>query len=202
MKQKVKTIPDLSIDSPLHQAALLAGDDHFRSWQHNVMDELKPLSHQEVKDKLQETSFPYAVCFENLISDFNLASGFRNANAFNAREMFYLGNKKFDRRGLCGTHNYMDIHWLSTIEEFLALRKKYKIIGIDNCPGAISLDSHIWEPDTLVVFGSESVGITPTMQSYCQKIVKINQYGSVRSINVATASGIIMNSIVTQFINK
>jgi tRNA G18 (ribose-2'-O)-methylase SpoU len=199
MRSKVKTTPDLSVTSETHQAAMAAGNDHFRLWARNVIDEFKNLTEKEIKAKLHATAFPYAVCFENWINDFNLSSGIRNANAFNAKEVFYLGNKKIDRRALCGVHNYTEIQWLPTIEEFIKLKEKYIIIGVDNVERAIPIQSHKWENNTLVVFGSEGVGLTLEMQSMCDKLVYMPQYGSVRSLNCATASGIVMFDIVNQF---
>jgi tRNA G18 (ribose-2'-O)-methylase SpoU len=196
---RIKTVPDLAATSPAHQAAIQLGDEHFRLWQRNVIDEFKPLSNEEIKARLAETSFPYAVLMENLISDFNIATCIRNANAFNAKEVFYIGDKKFDRRGLTGVHNYLDIRWLATIEEFLQLKTTYKIVGFDNVQGAKPIAEYDWAPNTLVVFGSEGVGISPAMQDMCDELVFIPQFGSVRSLNVGTASGICMNDIVQKF---
>jgi tRNA G18 (ribose-2'-O)-methylase SpoU len=198
MKEKVKTAPNLVIDSPAHLQALVDGDDHYRLWQRNVVDEFKDLPNEEIKKRLQETAFPYAVCFENWINDFNLASGFRNANAFNAQGLYYVGNKKFDRRGMCGIHNYMDIEFLPTIEDLLKLKNKYIFVGIDNIGNAKPLTDYQWQPNTLMIFGSEAVGLTPGMQALCQEMVYIPQYGSIRSLNAATASGIVMNDFVSK----
>lgn len=199
MKQKVRTKPDLSATSPAHIDAKMLGDEHYRLWQRNVIDEFKLLSEDIIKNKLQSTAFPYAVCFENFINDFNISSAIRNANCFNAKEVFYIGDKKFDRRGMQGVHNYMDITWLSSIEDFLKLKEKYKIVGFDNIPGSIPLSKYIWSPNSMIVFGSEGVGLTPLMQSYCDELVFIEQFGSIRSLNVATASGIAMNDFVSKF---
>ena len=201
-KEKVRTFPNLADTSIKHQAALSGGNEHLRSWQYNVADHLKDKTEEQIKSFLKETSFPYAVLFENLVNDFNISSGFRNSNSFNARESFYIGNKKFDRRGMLGIHNYSDIKWLSTIDEFLQLKTKYKIVGIDNIAGAKSLDTYEWEPNTMMVFGSEGVGISTAMQDMCEEFVSINQYGSVRSLNVATASGIVMNDFVQKFVKQ
>ncbi len=198
MKLKVRTFPDVSLTSEAHQQDLIDNKD-FRLWQRNVIDEFKNLPNEEIKKILKETSFPYSICLESWDNNFNIASAFRNANAFNAEAMFYIGNKKFDRRGLTGVHNYSTIEWLSTIEEFLIRSKKYKLVGIDNFKNAKPMDSYEWKENTMVVFGSESAGLTPTMQSYCEDIVCIPTYGSVRSLNAATASGIILNDIVTKF---
>lgn len=202
MMSKIKTIPDFSTSSPRHIEAILNKDSHLTAWTRNVIDEFKSKTEEEIKRKLQESSFPFAVLFENWVNDFNLASGFRNANAFNVREAFYIGSKKFDKRGTQGCHNYMDIKFLPSIDDILHLKKKYKFVAIDNMPGAIPLNKYRWDPNTLMVFGSEGVGLTPQMQSLCEDMVYIPQFGSVRSLNCATASGIVMNDFVSKFIEN
>jgi len=199
MKQKIRTIPNLADTSPAHLSAIEKGLEHFGSWQYNVEDRFKSLAQEEIKAELRRTAFPYAVLFEHLIGDFNLGTGIRNANAFNAREVFYLGNKKWDKRGATGVYNYTDITFLSTIDEVIELQSKYTFIGVDNVPGSIPLNEIEYQPNTLFVFGEEGVGLTPAMQSFCKNIVYIKQYGSVRSLNVGTASGIIMHDFVTRF---
>jgi tRNA G18 (ribose-2'-O)-methylase SpoU len=199
MKQKITTIPNLLDSAPLHQVAALNKNEHLESWTYNVIDEFKHLTVAQIKHKLAETAFPYAVLCENVIGDFNLGTIIRNANAFNAREIYYIGNKKFDRRGMCGVHNYSDVKWLSTIDELLALKDKYVFVGVDNISGAIPVSSHSWEKNTLLIFGEEGVGLTPTIQKLCDKIVYIEQFGSVRSLNVGTASGIIMHQAVSSY---
>lgn len=198
-KSKIQTIPNLADNSALHQEAIAAGEDHFRLWQRNVIDEFKSLPDEEIKAKLKQRAFPFAVCFENLINDFNIASGFRNANAMNAEAFYYIGTKKFDRRGMCGIHNYNNIEWLSTIDDLVSLKTKYTFVGVDNIDGAIPLDDYVWKPNSLIIFGSEGVGITPDMQKMCDEMVYVKQYGSIRSMNVAACSAIIMNDFVMKY---
>jgi tRNA G18 (ribose-2'-O)-methylase SpoU len=198
-KLKVRTVGDMSLTSPAHQAAKEAGTEHYRSWERNVADHLKDKSEDEIKQILRQNSHPFAVCFEHWIGDFNLGTGIRNANAFGAQEVFYIGDKKWDRRAAVGVHNYTEIQWLPTVEHFLKLKEKYVIIGIDNVPGSVSLSSYQFVPNTLFVFGEEGVGLTPTMQSLCKDIVEIEMFGSVRSLNCGVASGIIMHEFVSLF---
>ena len=200
MKEKIRTKPDLSSTSQKHQLAKSLGDEQYRLWQRNVIDEFKSLTEEEIKYKLQSTAFPYAVLMENWINDFNISSCFRNANAFNAREVFYVGDKKIDRRGMQGVHNYMDITFLSTISDLYELKNKYIFVGIDNITGAVPLDTFEWQPNTLMILGSEGVGLTPEIINVCNSVVYIKQYGSVRSLNAATASGIVMNDFINKFI--
>lgn len=66
------------------------------------------------------------------------------------------------------------------------------IIGIDNIPGSIPIETYAFPPECLLVFGQESTGLTPEMQAICQDIVHITQYGSTRSINAGAAAAIAM----------
>ena len=197
-KEKLRTVPNLADTSPLHKAAIAAGDEHFKSWQHNVADHFKDKTTEEIRETLRQTSNPFAVCVEHLIGDFNLGTVIRNANAFNAIEVFYVGDKKWDRRSAVGVHNYTEVKWLPTVEEFAKLKDKYVIVGIDNVAGSVPLSTYCWQPNTLMVFGEEGVGLTPEMQSYCTDIVAIEMYGSVRSLNCGVASGIVMHDFVRQ----
>lgn len=197
-KTKIRTSGDLSSSSPLHQAALASGDEHYRLWERNVTDHLKEKSVEEIKDFLKQNANPFAVCFEHWIGDFNMGTGIRNANGFGAKEVFYLGDKKWDRRSAVGVHNYTEVQWISSIEDFIKLKEKYVIVGIDNVPGSVSLSTYTWKENTLMVFGEEGTGLTPGMQALCQDIVSIDMFGSVRSFNCGSASAIVMYDFVRQ----
>jgi tRNA G18 (ribose-2'-O)-methylase SpoU len=193
----MKSSFDFTVDSNIHQEAIKDPKTNQSSWVYNVIDEYKHLSTQEIKDNLKAISFPYAVLFENWVNDFNISSGIRNANAFGAREVFYIGNKRFDRRGMNGVHNYTELNFIENKDQLMSLKTKYKFVCCDNIPGAQPLINYKWEQNTLIVFGSEGVGVTPMMQKLCDDTVYIEQFGSVRSINVAAASAIMMNDFIT-----
>ncbi len=192
MRQKVRTQPDLSTTSPAHQETI-----DYRKWERNVADHLKDKSESWIKSWLTATAHPFAVCFEHWVGDFNMGSGIRNANAFNAKEVFYIGDRKWDRRSAVGVYKYTEVQWIPTIDEFMKLQERYTIVGIDNIPGrSVPLGSYKWQPNTLMVFGEEGTGLTLPMQAFCKDIVEIEMYGSVRSFNCGVASGIVMHDFV------
>lgn len=198
MKPKVKTSGDLSLASPAHREAIRLGKEYFNTDTANVSDKFKGMSVEDINSELRKTANPFAVCFEHWIGDFNLGTGVRNANAFNAKEVFYIGDRKWDRRSAVGVYNYTPITWLSSVDELFALKDKYTIVGIDNVAGSVPMKTYQWQPNTLMVFGEEGAGLTPGMQAFCKDIVAIEMCGSVRSLNCGTASGIVMYD----FINK
>jgi tRNA G18 (ribose-2'-O)-methylase SpoU len=200
-KLKVRTRPDLSINSPLHQDALI-NDKDFTAWQFNVADRFKSKTVEEIKQELRATAHPFAVCMENWTSDFNFSSLVRNANAFNAQTVYYLGDKKVDRRGMLGCQNYTDVTFISTIDDLIKLKDRYVFIGVDNIDGAVPISSYTPVPNTLFFFGSEGTGLTPALQKMCDQLIYIEQFGSVRSLNAAVASGIVMHDFVEKLIYK
>jgi tRNA G18 (ribose-2'-O)-methylase SpoU len=195
MRSRNKTTPDVSLTSSSHQAAIQDAE-HFRRWERNVADHLKDKSEEEIRQLLRATQHSFAVLMEHLIGDFNFGTVVRNANAFNAREVFYLGDKKWDRRSAVGVHHYTPVQWLPTLDSLIKLRDQYVLVGVDNVPGAIPLRGYQWPDNALMLFGEEGVGLTPTCLSLCQDVVGIEMYGSVRSLNCGVASGIVMHDFV------
>lgn len=196
MRQKIKTIPNLAAGSPQHQS--VHDKSNLRDWEKNVVDNFKGQTDEEIRMALRATANPFAVAFEQWIGDFNMATGIRCANAFNAQEVFYVGNKKWDRRGAVGVYNYTPVTWMETVDEFAKLKEKYVFVGIDNIAGSVPLSTYRFRPNTLLIFGEEGLGLTPGMQALCSDLVAIEQYGSVRSLNCGVASGIIMHEFVRQ----
>jgi tRNA G18 (ribose-2'-O)-methylase SpoU len=182
MKAKLRTQPDLSTGK----------ETDFRLWERNVIDRFKDKSEEEIKAELQASAYPFAVCMENWAGDFNFGTLIRNANAFNAKEVFYVGDKKWDRRAAMGVYNYTPVQWLSDIDQLVKLKERYVFVGCDNLPGAVPLHSFAMPECPLFIFGSEGTGLTPAMQELCQHMVEIPMFGSVRSLNCGTASGIVM----------
>lgn len=184
--------------SPAHQAAMSNPEENYRAWQRNVADHLKEKSEEEIKQILRETANPFAVCFEHWIGDFNMSTGVRNANGFNAKEIFYIGERKWDRRGAVGVHNYTEVQWIPTVEELVSLHDKYTFVGIDNVPGSVPMADYEWPENTMMIFGEEGPGLTKAMQALCKDIVHIEMFGSVRSFNCGSASAIAMYDFVAK----
>jgi tRNA G18 (ribose-2'-O)-methylase SpoU len=156
----------------------------------NVIDRFKSWNDDLIKDELQKNAFPYAALMEHWQGDFNIGTLIRNANAFNASRVFYIGKKKWDRRGAVGTHNYTGLSYLTDYSELEQLKQKYVFIGVDNVPGSIDIETFQWPENPLMIFGEEGTGLTEEMKKHCEKMVYITQYGSVRSLNAACASAV------------
>jgi tRNA G18 (ribose-2'-O)-methylase SpoU len=166
--------------------------------QRNIADHLKHLDNDGVRNYLQENALPYSVLMQHIEGDWNISTVFRNANAFMASEMFYYGRKQIDRRGCQGVQNYSKIQNLRTLDEVAALKARYTFVGVELTETAKELATFTWKPNTLIILGEESNGIHSELLDLCDQIVQINQAGSVRSLNVGVASGIVMHDIFTK----
>lgn len=162
----------------------------------NVADYLKWMTDDETKKHLDEQRLNFGVLIMNLLFDNNAGNIVRSANAFGANEIILYGHKKFDRRASVGAEFYSHFRHLKYTEDLDKLFKEYEmIVAVENTPDAIPLKSFEWNKDkkTLMIFGQESGGIPKEILDKCDAIVSINQRGSVRSLNVAVAAGIVMN---------
>ena len=168
-------------------------NNRFTAWQYNVTDNYKSWDPEEIKKDLKSKAQSFAVLMAHWKGDFNISTMIRNANAFNASEVFYIGKKRFDRRGAVGTHHYVDLNYLNNIEQLLKLKEKYVFVGLDNnVDGCVPMEEFSWPKNALMIFGEEGEGISPLLLKNCDYCVNITQFGSVRSLNVGTSSGIAM----------
>lgn len=166
----------------------------------NVLDQFKHTSVEEINRYLESTRNPFSVLCTNLENDFNIATVIRNANAFNAKEVIIFGRKQYDRRGTVGTHHYVNLRFftdLNELEDYI-LQEMYYTVAFENLvDGSEPLDRFRWDKpkkykNHLMIFGQERNGIPPEILEGMDRIVYIPQHGSVRSMNVGTASGIAM----------
>ena len=170
----------------------------------NLIDHYKYWTDEAILTNLDSKRHNFSVVCCNIGNDFNIATIIRNANAFLAKEVVIYGNKKYDRRGTVGTHHYTNFRHVksidnlsSYIEETVSKHEgKVKLLGIDNVREAKDVNAFDFDPNVhyIMIFGQEQIGVPENVLDMCDDLLYIPQYGSVRSINVGTASGIIMNN--------
>lgn len=160
----------------------------------NIRDEFKGKSVDTIKEELLETETPLVIIAENLIGDFNIAQVVRSANAFNAAGVYICGNRKWNKRGAVGTYHYIDVeHWEFVQEAIGQLRdREYKIVAAEITPDAIPLKEYIWAEKTALIVGEEGRGLSEIALKLVDDVVYIPMLGTVRSLNVAGASQIVM----------
>lgn len=177
----------------------------------NIIDVYHYWKHEAILADLDSRANNFSVICSNLYNDFNIATCIRNCNAFLAKKVFIYGNKQYDRRGTVGTHHYVRSVHCRTLEVLLCgldeLAKEVgnlHIVAMDNVKNSISIEAYQWSQDkhVVMVLGQEQVGVPPELLQLAQETVYITQYGSVRSLNVGTASGIAMYDYCKKVVAK
>jgi tRNA G18 (ribose-2'-O)-methylase SpoU len=161
----------------------------------NILEKFKDWTDAEIRSHCQKVSCDAAVAMMHTHGDFNLSTVLRNANFFGLRECMYIGQKHWDRRGAVGTQNYTPITHLPTEEEFWDYVKgKYTPIAIENNTAFKVSDVYnfAFPTNSLFILGEEQKGLSEAVLSKCSSIVAIPAFGCVRSLNVGTASGVVM----------
>jgi len=167
----------------------------------NVLDDLKDLTVPDIAKYCSQNSIPASVGMINIGGDFNLSTMIRNANFFGFRSVHYVGKRKWDKRGSVGTHHYTPIYHHKDEESFLAQCSGRTLIAIENNipeydDKTINLFHYKFDNalEPIFIFGEESKGLSNLILDRANVILTISNYGSVRSLNVGTTSGIVMGT--------
>ena len=157
------------------------------------MDEYKGLPNEEVLSRLDQKRTSLEIAIENLSHDFNIGTIVRNANAFNVAKVHILGKRKYNRRGAMVTDKYLHMNHFENIADFVvdAHARGKIVVAIDNNrPESKPLQGAKLQPNSILVFGSESDGISQELLDLADCCYYIEQLGSTRSINVGCASAV------------
>lgn len=159
----------------------------------NVVDKYRYWTNQAIKEDLAKHATSLEIAIENLGHDFNIGTVVRNANAFNVRRVHIIGRKRWNKRGAMVTNRYLDVVHHPDVVSFLqAAPTGYHLLAIDNQAGAQDLAQTNLPEHSLLIFGSESDGISAELLAQAEAMIQIEQLGSTRSVNVGVASGIVM----------
>lgn len=174
--------------------------DYANNDRRNIADYYKGWLQELIVDDLKNTAWPGIIAMINLQQDFNFGTLVRTANFFNVSQVWYAGPKKWDRRGAVGTHHYPPIQHFQTAKELIEEGKKqgYTIAAIEQHHNSTPLHQATFDPKTLFILGSESEGLDEQTLAECDNIYEIPRYGSVRSLNVGTTSGIVLHQYTAQ----
>ena len=183
-------------DDPRLDPELLAAGDR-----RNVVDEYRYWRREAIVADLDERRHPFHVAIENWEHDFNIGSVVRTANAFLAAEVHIVGRRRWNRRGAMVTDRYQHVHHHSDVGELVrwASDAELPLVGIDNLPGAVPLETYQLPERCVLVFGQEGPGLSEAARAAAVDTVSIAQFGSTRSINAGAAAAIAMHTWISQY---
>jgi tRNA G18 (ribose-2'-O)-methylase SpoU len=183
-------------DDPRLDPELLAQGDR-----RNVADRYRYWRMEAIVADLDERRHPFHVAVENWQHDLNIGAVVRNANAFLAAEVHIVGARRWNRRGAMVTDRYQHVRHHPTLLAFSAWAGEagLPVLGIDNLPGSVAIDSYALPQACALLFGQEGPGLSEEARSLSQAVLAIRQFGSTRSINAAAASAVAMHEWVRRW---
>ncbi|WP_243742666.1 TrmH family RNA methyltransferase [Actinorugispora endophytica] len=172
---------------------LLSGGDR-----RNVVDRYRYWRHEAIVADLDTRRHPFHVAVENWEHDFNIGSVVRTANAFGAEAVHIVGRRRWNRRGAMVTERYQHVHHHPGAAELTswAGARGLPVIGVDNLPGSVPLETYPLPRACVLVFGQEGPGLSEEVRATCTAVLSIAQFGSTRSINAGAAAAVAMHAWV------
>jgi tRNA G18 (ribose-2'-O)-methylase SpoU len=168
----------------------------------NVVDGYRYWRLEAIVADLDTRRHDFHVAVENWGHDFNIGSVIRTANAMNAKAFHIVGKRRWNRRGAMVTDRYQHEHHHPDAEALAqwAVREGLPLIGIDNLPGSVALETYDLPRACVLVFGQEGPGLSEPMRARCAAILHIEQFGSTRSINAGAAAAIAMHAWIRRHV--
>ena len=162
----------------------------------NVLDRFRYWKTEAIIAELDEHRHDFHVAIENFAHDFNIGSVVRTANAFGAREVHIVGRRRWNRRGAMVTDRYQHIRHHDSVASLAlwAAAEGVPLVGIDNLPGSVPLETYELPHTCVLLFGQEGPGLSDEARTSCTATLSIAQFGSTRSINAGAAAAIAMHA--------
>ncbi|MDR3068597.1 MAG: RNA methyltransferase [Cellulomonas sp.] len=180
-----------SVDDP----ALLADGDR-----RNVVDQYRYWSVEAIVADLDTRRSPLHVAFENTAHDLNLGSVVRTANAYNVSGVHVVGRRRWNRRGAMVTDRYLHLHHHPEVADLFTWARTagLPVLGVDNVPGSVPIETYPIPRACVLLFGTESTGLSPAAVAGAQAVLHITQHGSTRSLNLGAAAAVAMYAWATK----
>jgi tRNA G18 (ribose-2'-O)-methylase SpoU len=154
---------------------------------------------------------PVIVVLDNIRSLYNTGAFFRTADGCAVERLVLCGitprpdQGSRQRRGIAktalGAETSVPWEYVSDTAAAVAAAAAagYRVAAVENSPQAIDL--YEWTPvwPVCLVFGHETDGVATDLASSIETHVRIPMLGEKRSLNVATAAGVVLYELLRRF---
>jgi tRNA G18 (ribose-2'-O)-methylase SpoU len=138
---------------------------------------------------------PVSLLLDQISYDLNIATATRNHLVFGSRAVIVGCPEAPKVAGQYRVTHTPDSH--AAIDEHRA--RGYQIIAFDLVEGSTPLWEHRFDQRSLLVFGKERDGLSTELLEKSDRVIHIPQYGSTRSLNVGTSTGIALYEYARQY---
>jgi 23S rRNA (guanosine2251-2'-O)-methyltransferase len=159
------------------------------------------LGRKNINQYRESEKSPFLIVLDNVRSQSNVGSVFRTADAFLTESIYLCGitsrppHRDIQKTALGATESVEWKYFRETCEAVRELKSKgYKIVGIEQAEGSISLGDFTPKPGKkyALIFGNEVNGVDQTVINECDYVVEIPQFGTKHSFNIAVSAGIVL----------
>ena len=148
---------------------------------------------------------PIHIVLDNLRSAFNVGSVFRLADAARAAEVIPCGytayppHHKLEQTSLGTTDSVPWRRFDNTVAALADLKTKgIHIVGVETAGKASPYHRFEYNFPVALVLGNEALGVSEAALKLCDAVIEIPVFGYKNSINVATASAIVLYDVLRQ----
>ena len=148
---------------------------------------------------------PVYIVLDNLRSAFNVGSVFRLADAARAAEVIPCGytayppHHKLEQTSLGTTDSVPWRRFDNTVAALADLKSKgIHIVAVETAGKASPYHRFEYSFPVALVLGNEALGVSEAALKLCDAVIEIPVFGYKNSINVATASAIVLYEVLRQ----
>jgi 23S rRNA (guanosine2251-2'-O)-methyltransferase len=148
---------------------------------------------------------PIHIVLDNLRSAFNVGSIFRLADAARAAEVIPCGytayppHHKLEQTSLGTTDSVPWRRFDDTVSALTDLKAKgIQLVAAETARGASPYHRFEYSFPVALVLGNEALGVSEAALKLCDAVIEIPVFGYKNSINVATASAIVLYDVLRQ----
>ncbi len=146
----------------------------------------------EIRENLQTLRRPLRIAVLRAGNPFNVGAIIRVAHSFLVGEIVLVGDEPFYRRAAMGMDKYENLVYLPTDDALVAWARERNlpVIAFEREHAQVDLWRAELPAACLMVFGSETTGVSPALLQAADAVVGIPMYGINNSFPVAVAAGI------------
>ena len=154
---------------------------------------------EEIRASLEKLRRPLSVAVLRAQNPFNVGAIIRVAHSFLVREIILVGDEPYYERGAMGMDRYENIVEVASDAALIAHARGRKLVVFEKDAAKVDLWHAELPGECVMVFGSESHGVSEELVRAADLVVGIPMYGINHSFPVTVAAGIAMAEWTRRF---
>ena len=146
---------------------------------------------------------PVFLILDNIRSMYNVGAIFRTADAARIKKLYLCGitatppRKELEKTSL-KTIDFVPWEYYNDAKNIIKILKSQgvQIVALEQTDSSVDFRSFNYQKPVAIIIGHETNGVSDKLLPLCDAIVEIPMLGIANSLNVATATGIILYHLI------